>query len=72
MKLVLEMSLENAAYRTYPDYPNGFVEYPEEGELDREAVARDLEYVAEQIRAGNTDRAIIDINGNKVGAWKIK
>ena len=64
MKLVLEMSLENAAYRDY-------AEYPEEGELNREAVARDLEYVAEQIRAGNTDRAIIDINGNKVGAWKI-
>lgn len=65
MKLILEMSLNNAAYREYAEYPN-------EGELNREAVALDLEYVAEQIRAGNTSRAIIDANGNKVGSWRIE
>lgn len=64
MKLVLEMSLNNAAYREYAPYPD-------EGELDREMIAKDIEYVAEQIRAGNDARMIIDINGNRVGQWRI-
>ena len=64
MKFILEISLNNAAYRDYAPYP-------EQGELNTEALASDLKYIADQIRDGSTSKAVIDINGNKVGQWRI-
>ena len=65
MKLVLEMDLNNAAYREYAEYPN-------EGELETTVVANDLRNVAEKIELGYKSGNIIDYNGNKVGTWKIE
>lgn len=65
MKLVLEMSLENAAYHEYAEYPN-------EGELETTVVANDLRNVAEKIELGYRSGSIIDYNGNKVGIWRIE
>ncbi len=73
MKLTIEMNLNNAAYRTYPDYPNGYVENePEEGELETTVVANDLRNIAERIELGYKSGNIIDYNGNKVGTWQIE
>lgn len=65
MKLVLEMHLDNAAYREYAEYPN-------EGELETTVVANDLRNVAEKIELGYKSGNIIDYNGNKVGTWRIE
>ena len=65
MKLVLEMSLENAAYHEYAEYPN-------EGALETTVVANDLRNVAEKIELGYRSGNIIDYNGNKVGTWRIE
>lgn len=65
MKLVLEMDLNNAAYREYAEYPN-------EGELETTVVANDLRNVAEKIELGYKSGTIIDYNGNKVGTWQIE
>ena len=64
MELKLQMNLSNAAYLDYAPYP-------EPGELVPEAVAADLEKVAQKIRAGETSGNIIDYNGNCVGYWEI-
>ena len=65
MKLVLEMGLDNAAFREFAEYPN-------EGELDFPIVADSLHNVADKIERGLTSGNIIDYNGNKVGTWKIE
>lgn len=73
MKLTIEMNLNNAAYRAYPDYPNGYVENePDEGELETTVVANDLRNIAERIKLGYKSGNIIDYNGNKVGTWRIE
>lgn len=73
MKLTVEMSLENAAYREYAGYPEegALVEYLEESALVPEVVADSVEKIAEDIRNGRTYGSIIDIYGNKVGSWKV-
>ena len=65
MKLVLEMDLNNAAYREYAEYPN-------EGKLETTVVANDLRKVAEKIELGYKGGTIIDYNGNRVGTWQIE
>lgn len=60
MKLELEMNLDNAAFRD------------EDGSLDMESVARQIERVADAVRRGATSsRALMDLNGNRCGRYSI-
>jgi len=59
MKLVIEMNLDNAAFRD------------DGGGLDMESVARHLDRVADKIRSGSASAAVMDVNGNKCGTYEI-
>lgn len=42
-----------------------------EGGLDRWAIADSVNKVAEDIKSGLSSGVVMDVNGNKVGAWKL-
>lgn len=65
MKLIVNMNLDNSAYRQY-------AEYPDEGALESMTVASDLHDVANKIALGYREGKIIDINGNTAGSWTIE
>lgn len=61
--IILAMSItfttDNAAYQL------------PEGGLDRWAIADSVNKVAEDIKSGLSSGVVMDVNGNKVGAWKL-
>lgn len=61
--IILAMSItfttDNAAYQS------------PEGGLDRLAIADSVNKVAEDIKSGLSSGVVMDVNGNKVGAWKL-
>ena len=42
-----------------------------EGGLDRWAIAASINEVAEDIKNGLSSGVVMDVNGNKVGTWKL-
>ena len=61
--IILAMSItfttDNAAYQL------------PEGRLDRWAIAASINEVAEDIKNGLSSGVVMDVNGNKVGPWKL-
>ena len=55
----ITFTTDNAAYQS------------PEGGLDRWAIAASINEVAEDIKSGLSSGVVMDVNGNKVGAWKL-
>lgn len=55
----ITFTTDNAAYQS------------PEGGLDRLAIADSVNKVAEDIKSGLSSGVVMDVNGNKVGAWKL-
>lgn len=57
--MTINFTTDNAAYQG------------PEGGIDRWAIAASINEVAEDIKNGLSSGIVMDINGNKVGTWKL-